>query len=126
MPTDVAIDYTVHYRKLHQFSDEYYGAMSRWYRKAYRSFLPPDKQAQILDIGCGPGFLLNALRDMGYKNLQGIDADPGQVDLARARGLAVECVPAAETSEFVASTPSYDLICLVDVLEHVPREAQIG
>jgi SAM-dependent methyltransferase len=31
------------------------------------------KQARILDVGCGAGFLLNDLRELGYEELLGVD-----------------------------------------------------
>ncbi len=42
----------------------------------------------VLDIGCGPGRLVAALRDRGIAAL-GIDAAPAAIALARSRGLTV-------------------------------------
>jgi len=37
------------------------------------SHLHLDPSARILDVGCGAGMLLNALRDLGFSNLVGVD-----------------------------------------------------
>jgi len=35
--------------------------------------LPQDKEAKIIDLGCGYGTFLNALSKLGYKNLYGVE-----------------------------------------------------
>lgn len=41
----------------------------------YRQWLPEDKNASILDFGCGPGSLLLYLQSQGYRNVTGFDTD---------------------------------------------------
>ncbi|HNO95096.1 MAG TPA: methyltransferase domain-containing protein, partial [Anaerolineales bacterium] len=36
----------------------------------------PEREARILEIGCANGGLLNALKNLGYKNLLGVDPSP--------------------------------------------------
>jgi SAM-dependent methyltransferase len=60
---------------------------------------------------------------LGYTQLSGIDVDAGQVNFARAQGLDVALVPSTEA--FLVERPgAYAAILLMDVLEHVPRDAQ--
>ncbi|MFC1804908.1 methyltransferase domain-containing protein [Candidatus Omnitrophota bacterium] len=40
------------------------------------------KDAKILEIGCGRGFLLTALYDMGYKNIFGVETSLQSVSMA--------------------------------------------
>jgi glycosyltransferase involved in cell wall biosynthesis len=40
---------------------------------------------RVLDLGCGPGYFLDLLRERGVTGI-GIDLDPAMVDAARARG----------------------------------------
>src|SRR5262249_46340727 len=39
------------------------------------SWLPPDRNALIIDVGCAWGALLLELRQLGYRNLIGIEGD---------------------------------------------------
>ena len=45
--------------------------------------------ARVLDIGCGDGALMAALRDRSGADARGLEIDPGNVALAMARGLSV-------------------------------------
>ena len=120
------IDYHLHYQRLHQFSDEYYRMMKRFYLRVLKAFLPADKSARILDFGCGTGFLLNALIENGYSNAFGVDSDAGQVEIARQRHLPVEQIEAEQTMEFLASLEGrLDLVFMIDVLEHIQKDLQI-
>jgi len=117
------LDYTLHYRRLHQFSDAYYASMARSYKPFLKHF--PPAPARILDVGCGAGFLLNALMKAGY-TAEGIDADPGQVDLAHKQGLPVQRIAVPDVLPYLLSRAGeFDAVTLIDVLEHVPRDSQI-
>jgi methionine biosynthesis protein MetW len=45
--------------------------------------------ARVLDVGCGDGALLAALRTMKHVDARGLELDPGNVAAAVARGLSV-------------------------------------
>jgi 2-polyprenyl-3-methyl-5-hydroxy-6-metoxy-1,4-benzoquinol methylase len=84
-----------------------------WYT---RGWLPPSKDAAALDIGCGAGQFLYFLRQQGYTNCIGVDADAEQVALAWQLDLKAHC---AEALQFLSQDRArYDLIGLLDVLEH--------
>jgi 2-polyprenyl-3-methyl-5-hydroxy-6-metoxy-1,4-benzoquinol methylase len=77
-----------------------------------------------MDIGCGMGFLLLALKENGYENVSGIDIDASQVEACHQNNLNVMLVD--DTMEYLANqTEKYDLITAFDVLEHIPSQAQI-
>lgn len=90
------------------------------YLQRYRRFLPRDKTAPILDIGCGAGGFLDTLRSIGHSRLEGVDLSPSQVKAARARGLTdVTLAPAVE---YLKNRPAqYALITAFSVLEHQTR-----
>ena len=47
----------------------------------------PDKDARILDIGCGTGLTCTFLHQQGYRSLVGIDLSPDMVRVAQDRGI---------------------------------------
>lgn len=81
-----------------------------------RSLLP-DQQASILDIGCSNGGLLQALRQVGYANVMGVDPSPVCVRTAeRLYGIQVLT---GTLSSLPPGFGRYDLVILGAVLEHV-------
>lgn len=92
----------------------------RQYIQRYSTLLPADKTAPILDIGCGSGTFLDALRSIGYSNLEGIDISPTQVQAARARGLHAVSVGSA-TDYLRDRRERYAVIGAFSVLEHLTR-----
>ena len=54
-------------------------------QRLIRQFFPPDKDAAILDIGCGHGAILSFARQAGYHNTVGIDWSASQVAEAARR-----------------------------------------
>lgn len=113
------IDYGIHYRVWHDDSAEHAAVMASLLGPQLQPYLPCDREARCLDIGCGMGFAIQALQDVGFKNVRGIDIDRSQVDAAVRRGLPVEQVD--DTPSYLAAHPSaFDVILLLDVLEHIP------
>lgn len=118
------LDYSIHYRVWHDDSEAHAHEMARRHALQLQPLLPPDRGAKCLDIGCGMGFAMLALRDLGFQNVAGIDIDRAQVGAAARRGLAVDRV--ADTSAYLLARPrTYDVILLLDVLEHVAVMEQI-
>ena len=76
---------------------------------------PPIGGGRLLDVGFGSGAFLEAAGEMGW-NAEGIDFDPKAVELAKARGLNVSCVSAANLTK---QENEYDVITLSHVIEHV-------
>lgn len=89
------------------------------YRFQFQDLLPKDKNAKILDIGCGSGFLVNFLVKEGYKNVLGIDNSPEQVEFGQSQNLPVI---QAEAIEFLKENKGFDLIISTDVIEHLKKD----
>jgi 2-polyprenyl-3-methyl-5-hydroxy-6-metoxy-1,4-benzoquinol methylase len=53
------------------------------WKSYYCRFLPEDKGSVILDAGCGNGAFLYFLKQMGFKNLTGIDISSEQIEVAK-------------------------------------------
>lgn len=121
------IDYTHHYRRWHDGSDEDFQQMVSGFARKLAPLLSPDRAARIIEIGCGTGFALGALQKLGYSAIKGIDSDQGQIAEANRRNLPAECVPVSETVAYLErQRDSFDVALCIDVLEHVPVAEQLN
>lgn len=97
-----------------------------WYRGRQRVLgaeldrldLPP--HPRILDAGCGAGGVLADLARRG--DACGVDVDEHALAAARARGLPVK---SARASALPFDDASFDLVCCLDVLEHVEDDGAV-
>jgi 2-polyprenyl-3-methyl-5-hydroxy-6-metoxy-1,4-benzoquinol methylase len=96
-------------------------AAERQYLRNFGPLLPPDKEARILDIGCGMGLLLSFLKHQGYRNLEGFELSAEQVEACHRAGLeSVVCI--SDLGKELAARPGrFDAIFMTDVLEHIPK-----
>lgn len=87
------------------------------WNKYFLKFLPGDKQASIIDLGCGNGGLIYWLQNIGYINASGIDTSLKQVECAK--DLGIKNVSQANLTDFLKDKiESYDVIFIRDVIEH--------
>lgn len=92
-----------------------YRSFSAYYRHNYLGRLPKNKDASILVISCGPGYLVNLLKSDGYSNVTGIDSDETKIKFALERGLncrvarAFEYLHSNETDKFDVIIPEQEL-----------------
>ncbi|MCL1926180.1 MAG: class I SAM-dependent methyltransferase [Syntrophorhabdaceae bacterium] len=91
-----------------------------------RNHFPADRNASILDLGCGHGALIHFARLAGYKNIRGVDGSPEQV--AAAKRLGIEGVEEADLSVFLSKqqAESVDLVIAFDVIEHFTKDELLG
>ncbi|MFN8177373.1 MAG: class I SAM-dependent methyltransferase [bacterium] len=100
-----------------------YSKFGAYYRANFLPHLPSDREASILVVSCGPGYLVKLLTDLGYRRVLGIDSDPAKVALAARRGL--DC-RAAEAFPFLAGrTEEFDAIVGEQELNHLTKEEMI-
>jgi SAM-dependent methyltransferase len=71
---------------------------------------------RLLDIGCGDGTLLRALRERGADQVRGIDPSPKSSVVAAQRGIDVEV---GSFSHMPDDLGEFDVISMTGVLEHV-------
>lgn len=78
---------------------------------------PVERNAKILDIGCGNGLLLRAAAELGYEDLAGIEQRPAHIV---TDGVIIQ----ADLFQGVARHPhgSLDAVIAFDVLEHFARD----
>lgn len=73
--------------------------------------------AKILDLGCGPGYFLDAMRDLGYSNLEGVTLSPEDHELCVSKGHQVR----RSDMNFLADRDeSVDMLFCRHSLEHSP------
>lgn len=96
-----------------------YKAQAESYILEFRNMLPKDKNAKILDVGCGGGFLIQLLMELGYKDITGIDISPEQVDFAKNKGLPVICTDALDFLK--KNKEKFEVIIATDLIEHLNK-----
>lgn len=113
--------YTTHIRgRKGEASLEQFAVRARIYDANWSRLLPADRQARILDAGCGTGSLVWWLQRRGYDGTEGIDVSAEQVEVARELG--VRNVSVADLREHLGERRRhYEVIILRDVLEHFER-----
>jgi len=117
-------DYSLHYRNWHDESDVHASQMCESYRNLLGAHLPQPQGKSLLDIGCGMGFALRTMREYGFDHVQGIDVSPEQIDACKRLGEPGELVE--DACEYLSSCHrEFDVVLLLDVLEHVPTSGQI-
>lgn len=90
--------------------------------KLIREHFPTDKNASILDLGCGHGALIYFAKKAGFKNITGVDRSPEQV--TEAKRLGIEGVFEGDlmrSLEFLADE-SLDSVISFDVIEHFTKD----
>ena len=117
-----------HYAKNHIFCNQKIDTKSleprkHYIRKLIQRHFPKNKDAKILDLGCGHGAILYFAKEMGYTNLTGIDCSDDQVAIAYEFGLEA-IVRKDDMRLFLQKEPneSYDMIISFDTLEHFSKQ----
>lgn len=104
------------------FSDfTHKGTTSATLSKEILRHVPRDRDANILDVGCGQGELLALLEHAGYTKLRGIDISTEQVERARRRGLTARIDQEHLADHLASRRTTYHAVLAVDVLEHFDK-----
>jgi 2-polyprenyl-3-methyl-5-hydroxy-6-metoxy-1,4-benzoquinol methylase len=88
----------------------------------YRSLLPVDHKAAILDLGCGSGAFLRYLAREGFSNTLGVEVSREQVEYCLREGMT-NVTLVDQPAEFLRERQeTFDFILMRDVLEHVEKQ----
>jgi 2-polyprenyl-3-methyl-5-hydroxy-6-metoxy-1,4-benzoquinol methylase len=91
------------------------------WRHHFGKLLPPDKNAAILDIGCGKGSFVWFLQEHGYPRAEGIDISAEQIEYGQALG--IQNIRCADMRALLSQqTEMYDCIIARDVMEHFAKQ----
>lgn len=72
---------------------------------------------RVLDVGCGAGNMAHHLAH--YGQVTGVDLNSRPLEIARQRGLQVQ---EGSADDLPFDDQTFDLVTLLDVVEHVPNE----
>lgn len=109
---------TTHFGKIHPGNGEYFTHYP-YFRKNYLKHLPADRNAKIVDLGCGMGHFLSFLAKEGYTNYRGIDVSGENIGFCRKNNLQVE---QRDIFDFLQETHEpFDAIIMNDILEHLEK-----
>jgi len=109
------------FKQVNILTKEQYEKASDNFELSYGKFLPKNKNATILDVGCGTGHFLYYLKNKGYKNFLGIDISPQQIEFCKKN--ISEKVKLANGLEFLKDKDKiYDVVAAHDLLEHIPKD----
>lgn len=95
--------------------------MTDYYEANFRPYLPEDRDAAILDVGCGQGDFVRYLHGLGYRNITAVDIDERAI--ATLEGLDGVTARRAEIGrELPADLPGpWDLIIAKQMIYYLER-----
>lgn len=112
------------YRQSNTFTKKEYEKSAYSFDLDFGNFLPLNKNAKILDIGCGTGHFLHFLMEKGYTNHFGIDMSQSQIKFCKK--FITRCCETSDAFEYLKNKSEvYSIISVNDVLEHIPKEKVI-
>lgn len=116
---------STHYKKIIPNLQQSYEKRFYLWKSYLQSYLPKDKNAKILEVGCGMGHNLYALNRLRYKNITGVDISQECIKYCRSKGFTVKLIKANDFSFYKRNRNKFKIIILYDVLEHIsPKEGQ--
>jgi SAM-dependent methyltransferase len=119
-PTDAELD-GYYPQGYHSTTKRYRGGMDRILSMVHRSRIRTIERllggpGSVLDIGCGPGVLINQMRSRGWR-VRGTERSPSAAQ--QARDVFHLDVSAVDVDELVAAGATYDSVVLWHVAEHL-------
>lgn len=114
------IDYHELYQAFHKDMQSEILFHSKYFEQyIYRWLNNIDRSTPVLDLGCGVGFFLEALKNAGFSKRFGVDICPSQIAACRKLGNCAEHI--TDSFEYLSSkTSQFGAIVMIDVFEHLP------
>ena len=117
---------------LKEFYDNYHSNHLKFavndfaFRKAYwdsriSAFLPADRNARFLDLGCGNGDFLLYLKNRGYKNITGVEYSGEMKSISERSVEGIRIIESDATDFLRSTTEKFDFILCAHLLEHFEK-----
>jgi len=97
-----------------------YRRFGRFYAANYLKRIPANRDASILVVSCGPGYLVDLLVRRGYRRVVGIDSFPEKVAWATKRGL--DCRTERAFGFLRTGGDPYDVIFCEQEINHLTKD----
>lgn len=111
------------YRSIHGLTNSSDDKILRapYMRHLIKQHFPQNRDAKILDLGCGNGTLLHFLQEAGYHYVSGVDTSPEQV--AAAHRLGITNVRQGNLIDALRNLhdEALDMVVAFDVIEHMTK-----
>lgn len=110
---------SIHFSQIHEIDkiEKEYSNYFKFFCGNYKRHVPTDRNAKILDMGCGLGETLFSLHKLGYRNVTGIDFSQECVDFCNKMKFA-KCRKGDALEYFQRIDEQYDVIFFNDIIEH--------
>lgn len=114
------INYGDFYQYWHPETSSHFDSMTKAYTGVLKKYLPSSITTEsALELGCGRGYCMAALKNFGFNRVVGVDLDKSQIDSCKERNLDVIMKDAIDFLS--SSTESFNLILAMDMLEHLDK-----
>lgn len=119
-PQPTGPGYEEYYLRTNPPTEANYRRKAAGYERRLGRLLNQVKPRSVLDLGCATGMLTKYLVEKGCDAV-GVDINPKLVEIAR-RNVQAE-FHVADAAEFAKTCDQkFDLVLLLDILEHIPRD----
>lgn len=113
-------------RQKHESRNPIQRALIARFKRAAADLVRRANPRTILDLGCGEGYMIDALLQAGIDaEFTGIDLSEGAIADARARLGARARLEVADARTLVDDGRTFDMVMMLEVLEHIPDPAQM-
>lgn len=105
------------FTQMHELETKHWWFLARRkvIKKVLNTFMPTDKNRQVLEIGCGTGGNLDLLSHFGIVSATELDDQARQLAVAKS----IATVKSGSLPNDIPYQQHFNLICLLDVLEHI-------
>lgn len=118
---DLDLKYHRYYKKWHNDTNQHRQGIKEHYQALLGLQFEGIPKGAALDIGCGMGFMIEYLQDIGFQPVCGYDADLEQIQICKKHRMNV--VHANNLDEALCSFKgSFAVVTALDLLEHLPPE----
>ena len=91
----------------------------------YKPLLPKDKNASILDLGCGYGRILSYLQKDGYINILGVDRDPDAINWV-SKNITKKVEHVEDLESYLKNRHFFfDLVIAKDMIYYFPKDKTV-